>query len=144
MHLKSYEGTTVVGFPTKPTICELGEGQWVVTAAEATPEDQYEFLRLLEKYWISGLDTLNGGPPTRQATRSATRQVFPVKVSFEDFLATLMDGQFSIRCCSVMPQADTSAYEYQRSSLSPRRSSRRSPPRSKQPSHERGRQLRAH
>jgi hypothetical protein len=26
---------------------------------------------------------------------------------------TLIEGQFSIRCCSVMPQSDTTAYEYQ-------------------------------
>jgi hypothetical protein len=50
--LKVYEGTTVVGFPTKPAICELDGGEWVVTAAEATPEEQYQFLRLLEKYWM--------------------------------------------------------------------------------------------
>ncbi len=37
----------------------------------------------------------------------------PKVVSFEEFLTTLIDGQFSIRCCSVMPQSDLTAYEYQ-------------------------------
>ena len=37
----------------------------------------------------------------------------PEKVSFEDFKRTLLDGQSSVRCCSVMPQTDASAYEYQ-------------------------------
>jgi hypothetical protein len=37
----------------------------------------------------------------------------PAVVDFEHFLGTLMDGQFSIKCCSVMPQIDTTAFEYQ-------------------------------
>jgi hypothetical protein len=112
--LKTYEGTTVVGFPTKPKICELDGGEWVVTAAEATPEEQYEFLRLLEKYWIHGVDE-NGEPLAEETGNqvSYTLKYDPKKVDFDHFLQTLIDGQFSIRCCSVMPQTDTSAYEYQ-------------------------------
>lgn len=114
MHLKSYEGTTVVGFPTRPTICDLGGSDWVVTAAEATPEDQYEFLRLLEKYWIHGVDADGVDLPHETGNQvSYTLKYDPEVVSFEQFFQTLLDGQFSIRCCSVMPQADTSAYEYQ-------------------------------
>lgn len=112
--LKTYEGTTVVGFPTKPRICELDGGEWVVTAAEATPEDQYEFLRLLEKYWIHGVDADGASLPRETGNQvSYTLKYDPTKVGFEHFLTTLIDGQFSIRCCSVMPQSDTSAYEYQ-------------------------------
>jgi hypothetical protein len=112
--LKTYEGTTIVGFPTKPKICELDGGEWVVTAAEATPEEQYEFLRLLEKYWIHGVDE-NGESLAEETGNqvSYTLKYDPKKVDFESFLNTLIDGQFSIRCCSVMPQTDTSAYEYQ-------------------------------
>ncbi|OCP21994.1 MULTISPECIES: ribonucleoside-diphosphate reductase [unclassified Ensifer] len=112
--LKTYEGTTVVGFPTKPRICELDGGAWVVTAAEATPEEQYEFLRLLEKYWIHGVDA-NGESLAEETGNqvSYTLKYDPKVVTFEHFLHTLIDGQFSIRCCSVMPQTDTSAYEYQ-------------------------------
>lgn len=112
--LKTYEGTTVVGFPTKPTICSLDGGEWVVTAAEATPEDQYEFLRLLEKYWIHGVDADGQSLPGETGNQvSYTLKYDPKVVDFEHFLHTLIDGQFSIRCCSVMPQTDTSAYEYQ-------------------------------
>jgi hypothetical protein len=114
MHLKSYEGTTIVGFPTRPTICDLDGGAWVVTAAEATPEDQYQFLRLLEKYWIHGVDEDGVPLPTETGNQvSYTLKYDPKVVSFEQFFNTLVEGQFSIRCCSVMPQADTSAYEYQ-------------------------------
>jgi ribonucleoside-triphosphate reductase (formate) len=112
--LKSYSGTTVVGFPTRPAICELDGGEWVVTAAEATPEEQYEFLRLLEKYWIRGV----GGDGCTKLKESGNQVSYtlkydPTKVDYEHFLKTLIEGQFSIRCCSVMPQSDTSAYEYQ-------------------------------
>lgn len=112
--LTSYSGTTVVGFPTKPTICSLGTGDWVVTAAEATPEEQYQFLRLLEKYWLTGVDE-DGvtALPESGNQISYTLKYDPKVVSYDKFLETLIEGQFSIRCCSVMPQTDTTAYEYQ-------------------------------
>lgn len=112
--LKSYSGTTVVGFPTQPAICQLDGGDWVVTAAEATPEEQYEFLRLLEKYWIRGVAE-DGVTPLEESGNqvSYTLKYDPKVVSYEHFMNTVFDGQFTIRCCSVMPQIDTSAYEYQ-------------------------------
>lgn len=111
--LKSYEGTTVVGFPTKPAICELDGGDWVVTAAEATPEEQYQFLRLLEKYWLTGVEADGVTPlPETGNQISYTLKYKPEEVTFDRFVQTLIDGQFGIRCCSVMPQEDKSAYEY--------------------------------
>lgn len=112
--LKSYSGTTIVGFPTAPKICELGGGEWVTTAAEATPEEQYQFLRLLEKYWIVGVDE-DGVTPLKDTGNqvSYTLKYDPKTVSFGDFIKTLIDGQFDIRCCSVMPQDDATGYEYQ-------------------------------
>jgi hypothetical protein len=112
--LKTYSGTTIVGFPTVPTICSLGMGDKLVTAAEATPEEQYQYLRLLEKYWISGVEEDGVTPLEERGNQvSYTLKYDPKKVSFEDFKRTLLDGQSSIRCCSVMPQIDTTAYEYQ-------------------------------
>ena len=111
--LKTYSGTTIVGFPTKPTICDLDGGDWVVTAAEATPEEQYTFLRLLEKYWLTGMEEDGVTPLVESGNQiSYTMKYDPKKVSFERFLETLIKGQFKIRCCSVMPQEDKSAYEY--------------------------------
>lgn len=53
--LKSYEGTTIVGFPTEPTICQIGmPDELIVTASEATPEEQYQWLRLGERFWLRG------------------------------------------------------------------------------------------
>lgn len=112
--LKSYSGTTVVGFPTRPRICKLGMGDKLVTAAEATPKEQYQYLRLLEKYWIRGVQEDGVTPLAESGNQvSYTLKYSPDKVSFEEFVQTFLEGQSSVRCCSVMPQIDTSAYEYQ-------------------------------
>lgn len=112
--LKSYSGTTIVGFPTQPEICKQGMGDKLVTAAEATPEEQYQYLRLLEKYWIRGVEE-DGKTPMKESGNqvSYTLKYDPKKVSYKEFVATFLQGQSSVRCCSVMPQTDTSAYEYQ-------------------------------
>jgi hypothetical protein len=71
--LKTYEGHDHRRLPDPPAICELDGGDWVVTAAEATPEEQYQFLRLLEKYWIRGVEEDGVTPLPKPATRSPTR-----------------------------------------------------------------------
>ena len=113
--LHVYKGMTIVGFPTQPLICKLGMGDKLVTAAEATPQDQYTFLQLLEKYWIVGVEE-DGVTPLRDTGNqvSYTLKYDPRVVDFEEFKRTLLEGQSTIRCCSVMPQSDTSAsaYEY--------------------------------
>ena len=112
--LKTYSGTTIVGFPTVPTICSLGMGDKLVTAAEATPEEQYQYLRLVEKYWITGVEEDGVTPLEERGNQvSYTLKYDPKVVSYEEFKRTLLEGQSTIRCCSVMPQADTTAYEYQ-------------------------------
>jgi adenosylcobalamin-dependent ribonucleoside-triphosphate reductase len=112
--LRIYAGTTIVGFPTAPTICQLGMGSKLVTAAEATPEEQYQYLRLLEKYWITGVEEDGVTPLSESGNQvSYTLKFDPERVSFEEFKRTLLEGQSTVRCCSVMPQADTSSYEYQ-------------------------------
>lgn len=50
--LVTFPGMTIVGFPTRPLITRLGMGEKLVTAPEATPEEQYQWLRLLERYWL--------------------------------------------------------------------------------------------
>lgn len=112
--LKSYSGTTIVGFPTQPAICGLGMGDKLVTAAEATPEEQYQYLMLLEKYWLRGVEEDGITPLVETGNQvSYTLKYDPVVVDFATFRRTLLNGQSQIRCCSVMPQSDSSAYEYQ-------------------------------
>lgn len=112
--LKSYSGTTIVGFPTRPEICKLGMKEKLVTATEATPQEQYQYLRLLEKYWIQGVDE-DGKTPLHESGNqvSYTLKYNPKNITYQSFVETLLEGQSSIRCCSVMPQTETSAYEYQ-------------------------------
>lgn len=117
--LKTYEGTTIVGFPTEPTICSIGmPDELIVTAGEATPEEQYEWLRLGERFWIDGwkdpFDPNSGHGFGNQI--SYTLKYVPTQVSYEEFEHMLRTKQPTVRCCSVMPQNDSTAYEY-----SPRR-----------------------
>ena len=112
--LKIYSGTTVVGFPTAPAICQLGMGDKLVTAGEATPWEQYVYLQLLEKYWIVGVDE-NEEPLEDSGNQiSYTLKYKPDELGYDEFRLALIEGQQYIKCCSVMPQIslDSSVYEY--------------------------------
>lgn len=111
--LKSYKNTIIVGFPTTPVITELGMGDNLVTAAEATPEEQYEWLRLGEKYWLRGVNE-NGEYLEKDTGNqiSYTLKYFPNLVDFKHFSDILKENQSKVKCCSVMPQEDQSSYEY--------------------------------
>jgi ribonucleoside-triphosphate reductase (formate) len=112
--LKSYKGSTAVGFPTQPLICRIGMNGELVTAAEATPEEQFKWLMLLEKYWIIGVD--ENGKVNKEDTGnqvSYTLKYDPKKVSYKEFSKMIGKYQSEIKCCSVMPQTDGTAYEYQ-------------------------------
>lgn len=116
--LRSYSNTTVVGFPTQPEIVKLAErlgfSEILVTAGEATPEEQFRFLELLEKYWIRGVD--EAGAPLSPDTGnqvSYTLKYDPKTVTFENFRRAILMHQPRVRCVSVMPQSDVTAYEYQ-------------------------------
>ena len=111
--LTQYKNTVIVGFPTSPVISTLGLEDKLVTAAQATPEEQYQWLMLLEKYWIRGID--EEGNPLESDTGnqiSYTLKYDPKVVSYEAFAKTIRDYQSQVKCCSVMPQEDTSSYEY--------------------------------
>ncbi len=111
--LRSYQGSTAVGFPTQPLICRLGMNGELVTAGEATPEEQFKWLMLLEKYWIVGVDE-NGKPLTDTGNQvSYTLKYDPKKVGYKEFEKMVGKYQGLIKCCSVMPQQDSTAYEYQ-------------------------------
>jgi len=111
--LKSYQGSTAVGFPTQPLICRLGMNGELVTAGEATPEEQYKWLMLLEKYWIVGLDENNKPLEDTGNQVSYTLKYDPTKVSFKKYKEMVAKYQGLVKCCSVMPQQDATAYEYQ-------------------------------
>lgn len=112
--LVQYSGTVIVGFPTAPVLTTLGMGDALVTAGEATPEEQFQWLMLGEKYWIHGTDE-HGVPVKGNYGNqiSYTLKYKPDLVSMPEFQAMVLKYQSEVRCCSVMPQIDTAAFEYQ-------------------------------
>lgn len=102
--LQSYAGTTIVGFPTAPTITTLGMGDKLVTAAEATVDEQFRYLRLLEHYWLGE----KGGNQI-----SYTLKYEPDAISFDEFERLMFENIKTVRAVSVMPQIKSVSYEYQ-------------------------------
>ena len=103
--LKSFPGMTVVGFPTVPLLLRLGLGERVVTALEATPAEQYRWLRLLERHWI-------GAAQGNQV--SYTLKIFTDRHDLEAFRHIVLEQQPEVRCCAVLPSRpdDELGYEY--------------------------------
>lgn len=110
--LRTYEGTTIIGFPTEPEITKLGLGDKLVTASDATPEEQYQWLQLGEKYWIHGNKVSSESEPAGNQI-SYTLKYDPERISYKEFSTLYSKYQSTIACCSVMPQEDTASYEYQ-------------------------------
>lgn len=101
--LKQYKNTVIVGFPTAPALASIMPPDKMVTAGQATPEEQYTWLHLGEDYWLGH----EGGNQI-----SYTLKYDPEKVDFKHFCAMIKKHQPTIRCCSVLPQEDESSYEY--------------------------------
>jgi len=103
--LRSFPGMSVVGFPTLPLAQRLGLGERLVTAPEATPEEQYRWLELLEAHWIGA---------ERGNQVSYTLKVFTDRCDLAAFRAMLLEHQPRVRCCSVLPTRPDHAlgYEY--------------------------------
>lgn len=103
--LRSFPGMSIVGFPTVPLIQRLGMGERVLTAPEATPEEQFRWLELLEKYWI-------GAEQGNQV--SYTLKIYTDRHDLENFRAMVAKYQPGVRCCAVLPsRADSDlGYEY--------------------------------
>jgi hypothetical protein len=103
--LKTFPGMTVVGFPTVPLLMRLGLGERSVTAGEASPGDQYRWLRLLEEHWI-------GAEQGNQV--SYTLKIFTDRHDLESFRAIVREQQPLVRCCAVLPSRPDHelGYEY--------------------------------
>jgi adenosylcobalamin-dependent ribonucleoside-triphosphate reductase len=110
--LTSYKGTVIVGFPTEPVISKLMPADKLVVAGQATPEEQYKWLMMGEKYWIECVDENEKPLPHRGNQISYTLKYDPKKVGYALFRETIKNYQSKVRCCAMMPQEDTSAYEY--------------------------------
>lgn len=111
--LTTYKNTIIIGFPTSLVLSTLGLGDKFVSASEATPEEQYKWLMLGEKYWLRGVDE-NGNLLEKDTGNqiSYTLKYNPEVVDFSSFKKTLRHYQPLVKCCSVMPQEKESSYEY--------------------------------
>ncbi|HET9018736.1 MAG TPA: recombinase [Acetobacteraceae bacterium] len=103
--LNSFPGMSIVGFPTEPLLMRLGLGDALVTAPEATPEEQYGWLRLLERHWIGA---------ERGNQVSYTLKLYTDRVDLDGFRAIVAEEQPRVRCCAVLPSRPDHllGYEY--------------------------------
>ena len=103
--LKTFPGMTIVGFPAVPMLLRLGLGERTVTAGEASPADQYRWLRLLEEHWI-------GAEQGNQV--SYTLKIYTDRHDLEGFRAIVRDQQPHVRCCAILPSRPDHdlGYEY--------------------------------
>ncbi|HUB15807.1 MAG TPA: recombinase [Acetobacteraceae bacterium] len=103
--LRSFPGMTIVGFPTVPLIMRLGVADKLVTAPEATPAQQYHWLRLLEQYWI-------GASQGNQV--SYTLKLYTDRHNLDEFRDIVLREQSEVRCCAILPTRpdDALGYEY--------------------------------
>ena len=99
-----YRDHHIVGFPTKLPIADL-MGDLVTTAEDVTPAQQYTWLERLERTWL-------GGPGVNNQV-SYTLKYNPAQITFYEFMDFLLKHQSNVKCCTVMPQEDTTAYIYQ-------------------------------
>ncbi len=108
--LKIYENTTIVGFPTKPLINKVMPADKITVAGEASMENQYRYLQLLEEYWIRAKvrkSEIQGNQI------SYTLKYDPYHTRFAKYHKTILMNQGNVKCCSVMPQIEVTVYEYQ-------------------------------
>ncbi len=103
--LRSFPGMTIVGFPTVPLLQRLGMGERLVTAPEATPAEQYAWLRLVERHWIGA---------ERGNQVSYTLKIMTDRHDLDAFRALLRREQPRIRACAVLPSRPDHelGYEY--------------------------------
>lgn len=97
-----YTNCAVVGFPTKHPIADIIPADKLVTAYDVTTEDQYKWVMLLDRFWL--------GPENNQI--SYTLKYDQDAVSHEQYMEMLLEWQSKVKCCSVMPFTDGSAYAY--------------------------------
>jgi adenosylcobalamin-dependent ribonucleoside-triphosphate reductase len=103
--LQSFPGMCIVGFPTVPLIQRLGIDEGLVTAPEASPEAQYQWLSLLERHWIGA---------ERGNQVSYTLKIYTDRCDLEEFRTLVLSQQPQIRCCAILPSKPDHAlgYEY--------------------------------
>lgn len=101
--LKSYPNTVIVGFPTKSGMLDLLPESDVVLAGQATIDEQYAWVKLIEENWLD----------TKGQQVSYTCKYDPRITSYDELYESIRINQRNVKCFTIMPQIDQSAYEYQ-------------------------------
>lgn len=99
--LTSQADRWIVGFPTRTELSKINKN--ATSAGEWSPEDHFEWVKELEDLWL-------GKSQANQV--SYTLKYSPKNTSFEQFQAMIAKYMPTVKCCSVMQEADESAYEY--------------------------------
>jgi adenosylcobalamin-dependent ribonucleoside-triphosphate reductase len=105
-----YKDHWVVGFPTKLPLVDMMGEENVICANEISPEENFKWLMLLERFWIGNDNPLDGCQGNQV---SYTLKYNHSEVSSDEFIKMIMEWQSKVACCSVMPILDTTAYIYQ-------------------------------
>jgi hypothetical protein len=103
--LHSFPGMSIVGFPTIPLLMRLGIAEQMVTAPEASPEQHFQWLRLLEHHWIG----------ERQGNQiSYTLKIDTARHGLDAYREVVLREQPGVRCCAILPSRadDALGYEY--------------------------------
>jgi len=108
--LRTYKDVEIVGFPTRTELARIMPADKVVTAAEATFEEQCQWVSLLEHHWLVG----GGAHPERAGQVSYTLKYDPEQITQQEFHRLMGKWMPRLKALSVMPQENTdkSAYEY--------------------------------
>jgi hypothetical protein len=94
----AYEGMAIVGFPTQPLVTQLGiPDEKLVTATDASPSEQFQWLRLLEKYWLG---------ESRGAQVSYTLKYNTTDIDFEAYTTLMLEHLPTVKVVSIMPASD--------------------------------------
>lgn len=103
--ISSPPNTVIVGFPTEPEICKIMPSELIVTAPEASFEEEIEYLKRLEENFIDG-DHQRGNQI------SYTVKFDPKKVGYSEYHDLFWKLMGTVKACSVLPLEDESKYEY--------------------------------
>lgn len=101
--LESQADRWIVGFPTRTELARISKGKDIECAGDWTPKQHFEWVQTLEEEWLG----------FRKANQvSYTLKYSPENTSFKQFQEMLKEYMPTVKCCSVMQEADKSAYEY--------------------------------
>jgi hypothetical protein len=110
-NLRTYKGVSIVGFPTITELARIMPPDKIVTAGDATFEEQARWVELGEHYWLSAGDEAY---KSRGGQISYTLKYNPAEITHADFHRLMSYWMPRLKTISVMPQVsiDQRAYEY--------------------------------